>query len=216
MSSVHNRRVLTSRAASDSKLNKWEGSLIMKVVGLLTCSPNLPQKTPRRKKSDEKGWNDNTKKEHRTGTCWALTWLWLCVLDFSPSGWRLSGSPPAPGSEEYTPVFDPWSDTNWATQLIPSWFLTGYWHNRQRDLSNVGLQENAILHVFCVGCNPFPPLWPAQRCTKYCVASNRHPSDGSSACVAAWVWPALPGHRYNTEERWVCHRYKWARQGETS
>ena len=69
MSSVHNRRVLTSRAASDSKLHKWEGSLIMTVVGLLTRSPNLPQKTPRRKKSDEKGWNDNTKKEHRTGTC---------------------------------------------------------------------------------------------------------------------------------------------------
>ena len=68
MSSVHNRRVLTSRAALDSKLNKWEGSLIVTVVGL-TRSPNLPQKTPRRKKSDEKGWNDNTKKEHRTGTC---------------------------------------------------------------------------------------------------------------------------------------------------
>ena len=69
MSSVHNWKVLTSRAASDSKLNKWEGSLIVTVVGLLTHSPNLPQKTPRRKKGDEEGGNDNTKKEHRTGTC---------------------------------------------------------------------------------------------------------------------------------------------------
>ena len=42
MLSVHNQRVLTSRAASDSKLNKWEGSLIVKVVGLLSHSPNLP------------------------------------------------------------------------------------------------------------------------------------------------------------------------------
>ena len=42
--SVHNRRVLASKAASYSKLNKWDGSLTVTVVGLLICSPNLPQK----------------------------------------------------------------------------------------------------------------------------------------------------------------------------
>ena len=31
-----------------------------------------------------------------------------------------------------------------------------------------------------------------------------------------WVWPTLPGRRYDKEETWVCHHYARVRQDETS
>ena len=44
-----------STVASNTKLNRWEGSLKVTVVGLLIRSPNLPQKL--QKRNHEKGWD---------------------------------------------------------------------------------------------------------------------------------------------------------------
>ena len=104
------------------------------------------------KRKDEKGWNDNTKKEHGSGTFWALTWPWLYVLDFWQSGWCPSGSPHASGSEEYILVSGPRSGTNWATRRIPVLISIKCW--RRWCFLQYKLQALAMVMDLAMGLKP--------------------------------------------------------------
>ena len=202
MSLLRYRRVLMSRTASDSRLNKWEGSFtVTVVVGLLSRSPNLPTETTKTKETMRRGGRTTWKKRK--------TWnRYLLSINYAD---------PLPllVTKNVIPFLRR-SGTNSAIQPIAVLTSTTCWRNRQRDPSNVGLRENAKLHVFWVGCSPFPRLWPIRGCTKYRVAFDQRPSDGISECDAALVWAAPPGHRSDTEERWVCYHCARARQCETN
>ena len=63
MSSLHNRRVLMSRAESEIRLNKWAGSLTVTVVGLLIRSSNLPQKLWKKEKRMKRKEKSNVEKK---------------------------------------------------------------------------------------------------------------------------------------------------------